>query len=110
METGAELIAAERKRQLEQEGWTAEHDRQHERCELAVAAACYALHGTDVGACTEAYACPIFHDAWPWGKEEDKRNKHGWQRRLVIAGALIAAELDRLKAEDESCCSIQSIG
>lgn len=30
MSRGIELIAAERKRQTEQEGWTPEHDEQHE--------------------------------------------------------------------------------
>lgn len=35
-------------------------------------------------------------DGWPWGKEWDKRKKHDKIRSLVIAGALIAAELDQL--------------
>jgi hypothetical protein len=40
-----------------------------------------------------------YHDAWPWDDECDKRWKHGRLRQLVIAGALIAAEIDRLQAE-----------
>lgn len=35
-----EEIAAERKRQIEIEGWTREHDEQHANGELANAAAC----------------------------------------------------------------------
>lgn len=35
-------------------------------------------------------------DGWPWSKEWDKRKKHDKMRSLVIAGALIAAEIDRL--------------
>ena len=36
-------VAAERKRQIEVEGWTAEHDDRHTPGELAQAGACYAL-------------------------------------------------------------------
>ena len=39
-------VAAERRRQIEVEGWTPEHDdQQHAGGELAVAAACYVLNG-----------------------------------------------------------------
>ena len=37
-------VVAERVRQVEQEGWTAEHDDAHDLAELAEAAACYAHH------------------------------------------------------------------
>jgi hypothetical protein len=37
-------VLAERKRQVEAEGWTIEHDDRHPDGELAVAAACYAAH------------------------------------------------------------------
>lgn len=40
--TGAERISRERQRQIEVEGWTAEHDNAHPNGELAKAAACYA--------------------------------------------------------------------
>jgi hypothetical protein len=42
MATGIELIAAERKRQIEAKGWTYEHDDAHEEGELIAAAVCYA--------------------------------------------------------------------
>ena len=65
--TGAELIAAERQRQVEQEGWTPEHDDEHADGALAQAAGCYALQAS----------CPDFvrdHNRaertvpapWPW--------------------------------------------
>ena len=41
MKKGAELIADERKRQIEVEGWNAEHDAQYTHNELISAAMCY---------------------------------------------------------------------
>lgn len=99
---GAELIAAERQRQIEQEGWTPEHDAMHDGGELAIAAACYAVEGTyaDVVVETGQFGTSNWEqsDAWPWNGW-DKREQHDKARRLVIAGALIAAEIDRLNAE-----------
>jgi len=90
--TGAELIAEERQRQCAEEGWTPEHDAQHEEGELIRAALCYA----DCAPLTK-YVGP---HTWPWAPLFDKRVQHSKKRRLVIAGALIAAELDRLQAEE----------
>lgn len=42
MATGAELITAERERQIKAEGWTQEHDAAWTNNELAIAAAAYA--------------------------------------------------------------------
>lgn len=84
---GVALIAAERRRQLEAEGWTPEHDDQHRRGELADAAALYIAeaqygqHGNLLDWRTPARQ---------WIKQCDR------QRALVKAGALIAAELDRI--------------
>lgn len=81
-------VAAERRRQIEAEGWTPEHDDEHSNGEMALAAACYARH---------AICPPQLSDVpatWPWGaswwKPGDPR------RMLVKAGALILAEIDRL--------------
>ncbi|HCT33652.1 MAG TPA: hypothetical protein DF966_10890, partial [Sulfitobacter sp.] len=40
----------------------------------------------------------LFEDPWPseWDDEWDKRDQLDRRRKLVIAGALIAAEIDRL--------------
>lgn len=36
-------------------------------------------------------------DPWPWDVAWDKRYKHDRLKQLAIAGALIAAEIDRLE-------------
>lgn len=85
--TGAELIASERQRQVEQEGWTPEHDDQHNNGVLADAAACYALrHGTGLPA-------DQWSTLWPWDSKWWKPKDA--IRDLVRAGAMIAAEIDR---------------
>lgn len=84
---GVQLIAAERHRQMGIEGWTPEHDAQHTNGELAVAAACYALPYTAVN----HTGLPIL---WPWAREWWKPKDR--IRNLERAGALIAAEIDRL--------------
>lgn len=96
---GADLIAAERRRQVEQEGWTPAHDDEHEHGEMVNAACCYAWAGqfamffghrpgstpTDTG----------WH-GWPWDESWWKPSDDPI-RNLVKAGALIAAEIDRLQ-------------
>lgn len=84
---GVSRIAAERRRQIEVEGWTAEHDADittdgewHTSGQLAKAAACYAV-GDPAG--------------WPWGAAWWKPGASRI-RELEKAGALIAAEIDRL--------------
>ncbi len=84
---GIEAIAAERRRQIEAEGWTPEHDDEHGSGEMAAAAGCYVI-----SAFYKPYErFPVF---WPWGKAwwkpKDRRSN------LIRAGALIAAEIDRL--------------
>lgn len=89
IKTGIELIAAERKRQIEVEGWTPEHDDKYICGELRDAALAYGIVCDDrAGDCAS--------DWWPWDV--------GWWkpsddpiRNLVKAGALIAAEIDRLQ-------------
>lgn len=93
---GAERAVMERIRQKSAEGWTPEHDAQHELGELAIAAACYALEKLPERKRQEAYA--IAPD-WPWHPDWDKRDKHSRERCLEIAAALIMAELDRIAME-----------
>ena len=90
MATGAELIAEERQRQLDEEGWTPEGDAKYKDGELIRAALCYA----DSCSPFVKYVGP---NTWPWDPAWDKRRQHSTKRRLVIAGALIAAEIDRLQ-------------
>jgi hypothetical protein len=84
-------IAAERRRQIESEGWTAEHDDKHELGEMACAAACYALAG---GVAQSSWLREIISRIFPWEmrwwKPIDRR------RDLIKAGALIVAEIERL--------------
>lgn len=96
--TGVAMIAKERSRQITEEGYDPAHDRCHTDNELAIAAACYAVNGIQ-GVSVAEYGDM---DAFPFHPEYDKRAKHDRIRSLVIAGALCAAELDRLIAEGDS--------
>lgn len=114
--TGVELIADERKRQIEVEGWTPEHDDKHSNGELARAAACYA--SDELLYRKDEYANSVqYRDPWPeaWEQHRDKRPRHGnivqpnnpfymnrdeRLRQLAKAGALIAAEIDRIQRRD----------
>jgi len=104
MQTGIELITEERARQIFVEGWTAEHDAQHELGELTEAALCYAVVASAEVRGSEAREWPVvmfngFNDSlveWPWGHEWYKPSDDPI-RNLVKAGALIAAEIDRLQ-------------
>jgi hypothetical protein len=103
---GVELIAAERERQVSVEGWTPEHDAEHTDGQMAMAAACYAtpkqLYEKIVKPGTDQEPYVLFSDPWPWDEEWDKRMRatHNRIRRLQIAGALIAAEIDRITASE----------
>ncbi|MDN2700181.1 hypothetical protein O0882_28110 [Janthinobacterium sp. SUN073] len=78
-------VLAERRRQVESEGWTTAHDDKYDAGSLSAAAACYAMQSdVNLGAPPE----------WPWSlawwKPSDERSN------LVKAGALILAEIERL--------------
>ncbi len=89
-------IAAERRRQIEVEGWTAEHDDQHDDGSLSRVAACYASHVADLPEWLFPRWAPNGRPlAWPvsWSREWWKPK--GWRRDLVRAAALIVAEIER---------------
>lgn len=89
---GASMIATERYRQIATEGWTPEHDDNHTKAELARAAVNYAVRAINqIGWPTEGHGL-----AWPWDKSWWKPSDDRI-RNLVKAGALIAAEIDRLQ-------------
>ncbi|WP_321377022.1 hypothetical protein [Trichococcus shcherbakoviae] len=96
--TAIQLIARERKRQIEVEGFDVKHDDRHSMGQLASAAACYAMGTRDIFTGTIGSVgtidCPS--PVWPFTPTWDKRAKHSRLKQLVIAGALIAAEIDRL--------------
>lgn len=99
MKTGVELIADERKRQVEVEGWTAEHDAEYREEQLALAAASYALPQYSRDALSRKYPYGDAPATWPWLEVWWKPTPHDRIRELVKAGALIAAEIDRLQAK-----------
>lgn len=103
--TGIELITQERQRQIDSEGYTPEHDDEHDLGELGLAAALYAL----------PYDARVL-DNHPLLKQDDfiglqialeigcdfiVKPEPDNIKRLVKAGALIAAEIDRLHRIDK---------
>ncbi len=100
---GVRAIEKERERQYYEEGFNDSHDDDHDGGGLAAAAACYAWPDRDEDP----------HPLWPWAEKWWKpgvtaHEWTGWQRgedfpidgrirELAKAGALIAAEIDRLE-------------
>lgn len=78
-------VLAERRRQVEVEGCTPEHDDKNTSDEMAQAAACYAMN--------KKLSFGDWH-VWPWA--------HSWwkpankRRNLVKAAALLVAEIERV--------------
>lgn len=85
-------VVSERGRQVRREGWTFEHDDEHDDGSLALAAAAYAA-----SACGHTeWAHDTFPASWDfsWFKPSSPR------RDLVKAGALIIAEIERLDRKE----------
>lgn len=80
-----QAVIAERFRQIEQEGWSVDHDDQeHQSGELAQAGATYArFAGSE-------WNSPMPPPDWPWSRDWWK--PAGFRRDLVKASALILAE------------------
>lgn len=114
-DSGADLIRRERIRQVEQEGYSTEHDDEHDDGELALAAACYAtpdpmmrtvLFPTTRAGQMDVHTFDEVPCDWPWGVDDWKPSSksklpEGRIRDLVKAGALIAAEIERLQRLEE---------
>lgn len=92
-------IAQERSRQLVDEHFTEAHDDTHTDCSLIQAAQTYAeaARRQVLGGDTEEVAA--VGQYWPWSAEWLKVDADP-VRNLVKAGALIAAEIDRLQRRD----------
>ena len=83
IDTAVGDVLGERIRQIASEGWTPAHDDQHVAGELAQASAWYAC---------DAREAPC----WPWvDSVPDLRGKDR-RRQVVIAAALLLAEIERL--------------
>lgn len=94
MKTGSELIKKERDEQILKHGRTTELDiKYNSNCQLAFAAERLCVPEMDI----PNYIPPLNWDERAW----DKMISKPYKQRLVIAGALIAAEIDRLSALGE---------
>jgi hypothetical protein len=100
---GADLVARERQRQSEREGYTADHDARHTQGELAAAAWAYLTDYLDEH--FDVYpAEPRGRKIdnvirWPWSGEGRKPTPMDPIGQLAKIGALVAAEIDRLLAD-----------
>lgn len=96
--TGIELIAQERKEQIRKHGRTIEKDvAENANKQLGEAASMLALDYPFI--CLEADDVVENHRPKDWDENLwEKMVNKSYKERLVIAGALIAAEIDRLQA------------
>lgn len=89
--SGLALIAAERRRQIAEEGYTAAEDDLLVRYELTHAALCY------IEALNASW--PLNDKQWPFNPHDFKPRSR--KDNLVRAGAFIAAEIDRINRRDK---------
>lgn len=85
-------VLAERRRQVESEGWTPEHDDEHAVGDLERAAVTYALYHLGVpgvAAVQGLEANYLWPWSWSWLKPKDRRSN------LVKAGALLLAAIEK---------------
>ena len=97
METGIELIANERQKQIEKYGFTAEHHVNHPEwySEKQLTSAAHMIEAYDKNdGINSIYRdmCPLNWDLEWWQRLCDKP----YEERLIISGAFIAAEIDRI--------------
>lgn len=97
--TGIELITKEREEQLNKHGFSVEGDSEV-NCvfQLGNAASTLCLNDGFLPADLNEVLCPEDWNTKYWIKMINKSYKN----RLIIAGALIAAEIDRLQYEKEN--------
>jgi hypothetical protein len=96
MKNGIELIAQERKRQIELDGYTSLNDKEYQEGELANAAAYYALTDELIDFINQNWGNDMHLHIWPFDLNSIKRTPEDRIRELQKAGALIAAEIDRI--------------
>lgn len=107
MKKGVELISEERQRQITEKKYLSEQDDSYKKGALSMAAITYATIATSSPKIREAFREratqnePINH--WPWESQylrvglDDCHSSR--IRELTKAGALIAAEIDKLQRE-----------
>jgi hypothetical protein len=97
---GVARIEEERRRQIEEEGFSLKHDlERNAHGECARAAACYAL---PMEIRSSFFSLGMGHLLWPWATKRFKPIPKDRIRELEKAGALVAAEIDRLLALEEA--------
>lgn len=100
MKTGIELIAEERQEQITKHHRSIEDDVDYNyNAQLSEAASILCLHPKH-----DLYDSEVAEKAVPFDWNEidfNKMRSKPYKERLVIAGALIAAEIDRLQAEEK---------
>lgn len=107
LSSGVNLIKSERERQISEEGWTPEHDDSHRKHEMALAAMSYvAVVAAPDEEGDESGKVRPCHD-WPWANKWWKPSDDPI-RNLVKAGALIAAEIDRIQRIKNLCPAKES--
>jgi hypothetical protein len=100
MQTGAELIAEKARTNREHKGYTPEHDDAHDRAELAAAARCYLTCAEIQMSIGDTDLAKELDETWPFEPDAWKPSDDPI-RNLVHAGALIAAEIDRVQRKRE---------
>lgn len=96
LKNGCGLIAEERERQMRKLGWSESHDDSHDDEALRDAAIAYAM------VCDDRADNPP--NCWPFDPEEFHYSPYK-ARNLVKAGALLAAEIDRLYRKFQKECN-----
>lgn len=95
--SGADLIYLERNRQISEEGYTIEKDKNYTNGQLASAAICYAMSPEQRGFENDENVS-LDLAIWPWSISSWKPSSEDRIKELTKAGALIAAEIDRLRS------------
>jgi hypothetical protein len=105
------MIMSERARQVDIKGYDEAHDDDHSEGELALAAIAYAAPDRVYLRIVNEPDRIMFEDPWPWDEDADNRRNEAGQiasnslsyqtienriDQLAVAGALLAAEIDRL--------------
>lgn len=114
MKSGIEIITEERKRQIDVKKYDTKHDSDETAFELSTAAGCFIAnalnkefknytHYDDKGPVARFQLRQVntrrWKEEWPWS-DHDGREKADIITSLAKAGALCAAEIDRIQKSD----------
>lgn len=94
MSKGIELIAIERKRQIEELGFDYTNDALYANEQLAIAGSCYAMPTNKRNFQSKNFYITLISMYWPWSITFWKPTPKDRIKELSKAGALIAAQID----------------